>query len=54
MLPWLPLMQKDPDLWFPGHVGALRLEESGRLYRNPAWAQFSNGRPISYQWPSRH
>ena len=54
MLPWLPLMQKDPDLWFPGDVGALRLEESGRLYRSPAWAQFSGGRPISYQWPSRH
>ena len=30
LLPWLPLMQKDPDLWFPGDVGALRLQANGR------------------------
>jgi outer membrane PBP1 activator LpoA protein len=51
LLPWLPLMQKDPDLWFPGGVGALRLQANGRLYREPAWAQFNAGRPVSYQWP---
>ena len=51
LLPWLPLMQKDPDLWFPGDVGALRLQANGRIYRQPAWAQFSAGRPIPYQWP---
>ena len=51
LLPWLPLMQKDPDLWFPGDVGALRLQANGRIYRQPAWAQFSAGQPIPYQWP---
>ena len=53
LLPWLPLMQKDPDLWFPGDVGALRLQADGRLYRQAAWAQFSAGRPIPYQWPDK-
>lgn len=51
ILPWLGLMQKDPDLWFPGETGALRLQENGQLHRRPAWAQFSAGRPIPYQWP---
>lgn len=51
LLPWLPLMQKDPDLWFAGEVGALRLQRDGSLYREPAWAQFSAGRPVAYQWP---
>jgi hypothetical protein len=51
LLPWLPLMQKDPDLWFPGDIGALRLQANGHLYREPAWAQFKTGRPVSYQWP---
>jgi outer membrane PBP1 activator LpoA protein len=54
LLPWLPLMQKDPDLWFPGSVGSLRLQADGRLYREPAWAQFSAGRPVPYQWPDKH
>lgn len=54
LLPWLPLMQKDPDLWFQGSVGALRLQANGRLYRQPVWAQFSAGRPLSYQWPLTH
>lgn len=51
LLPWLPLMEKDPDLWFPGDIGALRLQADGLLYRQPAWAQFSAGRPVPYQWP---
>jgi len=51
LLPWLPLMQKDPDLWFPGQVGSLRLQIDGSLYREPSWAQFSAGRPTAYQWP---
>jgi len=54
VLPWLPLMQKDPDLWFPGDVGALRLEENGHLFRQPAWAQFTAGQPVPYQWPETH
>ena len=53
LLPWLSLMQKDPDLWFPGDVGAFQLQPSGRLYRQPAWAQFSTGQPVPYQWPDK-
>jgi outer membrane PBP1 activator LpoA protein len=52
LLPWLPLMRKDPDLWFPGFIGALRMQSNGQLYRQPTWAQFSAGRPVSYQWPN--
>lgn len=52
LLPWLPMMRKDPDLWFPGYIGALRLQSNGQLYRQPVWAQFSAGRPVSYQWPN--
>lgn len=51
LLPWLPLMQKDPDLYFPGEVGSLRLQADGKLYREPDWAKFSAGRPVAYQWP---
>lgn len=51
LLPWLPLMRKDPDLWFSGEVGALRLMQDGRIQREPAWAQFSAGLPEPYQWP---
>ena len=51
LLPWLPLMQKDPDLWFPGQVGSLRLQTDGSLYREPVWAQFSAGKPSAFQWP---
>ena len=50
LLPWLPLMQKDPDLQFPGNIGTLQLQPEGRIFRQPAWAQFSAGRPIPYQW----
>ena len=51
ILPWLSLMQKDSDLWFPGETGALRLQENGHLHRQAVWAQFSAGRPVPYQWP---
>lgn len=51
LLPWLPLMQKDPDLWFHGQVGAMRMQTDGSLYREPTWAQFSAGRPTAFQWP---
>jgi len=54
LLPWIPLMQKDPDLWFAGNVGALRLRTDGRMYREPAWAKFSSGRPLPYQWPGTY
>lgn len=51
VLPWLPLMQKDSDLWFHGEIGALRMQANGHLQRHPAWAQFSAGRPVPYEWP---
>jgi len=51
VLPWIPLMQRDPDLWFPGDVGELRMQANGHLERQPAWAQFSAGRAVPYQWP---
>lgn len=54
LLPWIPLMQKDPDLWYPGDLGPLRIQADGRIYREPAWAQFTSGRPRPYQWPLTH
>jgi outer membrane PBP1 activator LpoA protein len=54
LLPWLALMQKDPDLWFAGKTGKLRLQSNGDLFRQPAWAQFSSGRPTPYEWPGVH
>lgn len=53
LLSWLPLLRKDPDLWFSGEVGSLRLMQDGRLLREPAWAQFSAGQPEPYQWPDK-
>jgi len=50
VLPWLPLLQKDPDLWYPGDVGGLRMQANGHLERQPAWAQFSDGRAVPYAW----
>jgi hypothetical protein len=54
VLPWLPLMQKDADLWFPGATGDLRMETDGHLQRQPAWAQFSNGHPVPYEWSGEY
>jgi outer membrane PBP1 activator LpoA protein len=51
LLPWLPLMKKDRDLIYPGQLGNLRIEADGRVYRDPAWAQFNNGKLAPYQWP---
>lgn len=53
VLPWLPLMQKDPDLWFPGGVGTLRMQADGHLARQPAWAQFTAGQPVPYEWSDK-
>jgi outer membrane PBP1 activator LpoA protein len=51
LLPWLPLMQKDQDLQFPGAVGFLSMSRNGELERDPVWAQFSRGRPVAASWP---
>ena len=48
LLRWLPLLQLDPDLAFPGDIGNLRLDSTGRLVRDPSWAVFSGGRPVPY------
>ena len=54
LLPWLSLMQKDRDLLLPGELGDLHLGSDGRVYREPAWAQFNSGKPTPYQWPDVH
>lgn len=51
LLPWLPLMQKDRDMSYPGGLGDLHLESDGRIHREPSWAQFKSGKPTPYQWP---
>lgn len=53
LLPWLPLLAKDPDLEYHGNTGALKLQVDGHLSRQPAWAQFSAGRPTPYLWPNQ-
>lgn len=47
MMRWLPLMQKDKDLYFPGLAGNFSLNPYGRLVRDPAWAIFSRGQPVA-------
>lgn len=54
VLPWLPLMRKDTGLWFPGNIGSLRMHANGHLERQPLWAQFANGKPEPFEWPSNH
>lgn len=54
LLPWLPLLRKDPDLEFHGSTGALAMQADGQLSRRPSWAQFSSGRPVAFAWPPRH
>ncbi len=46
LLPWLELMQKDPDFRFPGQSGFYHSSENGTFGREPAWAEFSHGRPV--------
>jgi len=53
VLPWLPLLKKDPDLQFAGATGRLRLQASGELTRDPLWAWFVDGRPRPYAQPSQ-
>lgn len=46
LLPWLELMQKDPDFRFPGRSGHYLSQAGGTLRREPAWAEFRNGKPV--------
>ena len=52
ILRWLPLLQKDPDLGFPGFSGTFRASSGGRLIREPDWAEFRGGRPVQIQGDS--
>jgi len=51
LLPWLELMQKDPDFSFPGESGYYRSRNGETLQREPAWAEFSRGRPVPLTIP---
>ncbi len=46
LLTWIDLMQKDPDFNFPGQSGNYRSANSPDFHREPAWAEFSRGRPV--------
>jgi hypothetical protein len=46
LLTWIDLMQKDPDFSFPGQSGIYRSANSPDFHREPAWAEFSRGRPV--------
>lgn len=45
LLPWLELMQKDPDFVFAGQSGYYRRASGPALDREPDWAEFRQGRP---------
>ena len=45
LLPWLPLLRKDPDLRMHGALGELFMDGSGRIHRDPVWARFERGVP---------
>ena len=47
ILPWLELMNKDPDFGFPGGAGTFQSVGGNTLRREPAWAEFSRGIPIA-------
>ena len=52
ILTWLDLMRKDPQFVFPGQSGNYRIAASGRIEREPAWAQFELGRPVPLSKPA--
>jgi len=51
MLTWLGLMRKDPGFVFRGQSGSYRINTSGRIEREPAWAEFELGRPVPVDAP---
>jgi outer membrane PBP1 activator LpoA protein len=52
ILTWLDLMRKDPQFVFPGQSGYYRIGSTGRIDREPAWAQFELGRPVAVSMPA--
>jgi outer membrane PBP1 activator LpoA protein len=51
LLPWLELMNKDPEFSFPGQSGNYLAAGGYDLLRKPQWAEFSRGRPIPLPMP---
>jgi outer membrane PBP1 activator LpoA protein len=51
ILPWLKLMQSDPDFRFPGQSGTFSFSQTGNLQRKPDWARFSRGIPMAATEP---
>jgi len=47
LLPWLELMKRDPDFYFPGASGYYSEGEAGNLDRQPAFAIFKGGVPLA-------
>ena len=45
ILPWLGLINKDPGFLFPGQSGHYHAVQEPTLAREPAWSEFSRGRP---------
>jgi outer membrane PBP1 activator LpoA protein len=45
LLPWIDLVNRDPDFRFPGQSGSYYSNGEASLTREPAWAEFRRGRP---------
>jgi outer membrane PBP1 activator LpoA protein len=45
LLPWIDLVNRDPDFRFPGQSGSYFSNGEASLKREPAWAEFRRGRP---------
>jgi outer membrane PBP1 activator LpoA protein len=53
LLPWLELMQKDPEFSFPGQSGFYSTANQDTLLREPTWAEFSRGLPVPLRNPAQ-
>jgi hypothetical protein len=51
LLPWLQLMNRDPDFVFPGQSGFYRQRGGPALLREPAWSEFKGGVPVALADP---
>ena len=51
ILPWLVLMEKDPEFRFNGQSGDYHDGDGATLEREPAWAVFRRGRPAPLPAP---
>lgn len=46
LAPWMLEMKRDPDLYFPGRVGRLRLADGVHFQRDLPWARIEGGRLV--------